>query len=114
MYKILVFEEKNIFSRSLKEILTLEGFEVINVTEDSEKMSEYLKAQSPDLILLDKDFRFSKSGISPDVNSLFNIPLIYITQEQREYSGKSKIANILKNSFEKLLDNDLDKNSKEE
>ena len=79
MNKILIIEDEKLIREELETLLSNAGFAVTNVT-DFENTLEHIKAESPDLILLDINLP-GQNGYSlcASVRKYSDVPILFIT-----------------------------------
>lgn len=79
MYKILIIEDEKLIQEELETLLTNAGFQAVSVTDFTDTLMQ-IKAQSPDLILLDINLP-GQNGYSlcASVRRFSDVPILFIT-----------------------------------
>lgn len=79
--KILVVEDETIVALDIKSALRKLGFEVTATVTNHDDAIKSVKANEPDLILMDINLENSKDGIQTahDIQKIKNIPILYLT-----------------------------------
>lgn len=79
MYKILIIEDEKLIQEELETLLANAGFLAVSVTDFTDTLMQ-IKAQSPDLILLDINLP-GQSGYSlcASVRRFSDVPILFIT-----------------------------------
>jgi response regulator of citrate/malate metabolism len=81
MKKILIIEDETIISFSYRLQLERMGFEVIGTARSSEEAEELLRAQRPDLIIMDIYLKGPKTGLelAQQIHATDPIPVLFLT-----------------------------------
>lgn len=93
--KILIVEDEAIVAKDISVCLEKLGYEVIGTFSNGEKALEFLKANKPDLVLMDIMLAGKISGIetSSKIKELYNIPVVFLTAYADEKTiEKAKIT----------------------
>jgi len=91
--KILLIEDNLNLSENIKEILTIQGYEVADILEEAETALSTIEKSRPDVVLVDIKLKGSKTGIelAEELRQTINIPIIFLTS-----SSGSDIVNKVK------------------
>jgi CheY-like chemotaxis protein len=125
MKKILIAEDEILSAKILSKIVNNEGYEVVDIIKNGDKVVESFKKNKPDLLLMDILLQGKSDGITAveEIRKFSNVPVIYITgfsdkptirrakkTTPVEYLTKPVDSIILvrtiKNVFVKCVDND--------
>lgn len=98
--KILLVEDNVNLSENVREILTLQGYEVTEILNKAEEACSKIEKHFPDLILLDIQLKGKKNGIdlAEELRQSMNIPIVFLTSS----SGKDivdKVSHIKPDGF---------------
>lgn len=95
--RILVIEDEAIFANTLEIMLNEMGYELIQITDNSEEFMRLFTAAKPDLVLLDINVRGSLDGIQlaeKIQQSTFAVPCIFMTAyDSPEIFSRAKETN---------------------
>lgn len=94
MKKILIVEDEVIIAIDLKSKLQKLGYTVTDIVHNSDVLTDKIKSQNPDLILLDINIMGSRNGIEMAhvINKDHKIPFIYVTS----YTDKHTLDEVKK------------------
>lgn len=98
--KILLVEDNQNLSENVKEMLTIQGYEVSEILDRAEGACSKIEMCYPDIVLLDIQLNGKKTGIdlAEELRKSMNIPIVFLTSS----SGKeiiNKIAHIKPDGF---------------
>ena len=98
--KILLVEDNENLSENVREILTIQGYEVADILDKAEEALTKIEKHLPDLILLDIQLSGKKNGIdlAEELRDSMNIPIVFLTSS----SGKDivkKVSHIKPDGF---------------
>lgn len=83
MVKVLIVEDESIVAEDLKSKLENRGYQVLGVTDSGKKAIEMVKADLPDVIIMDIRIRGELNGIETAIviESLFEtpLPIVFLT-----------------------------------
>ncbi len=87
---ILIVEDENIIALDIKNRVKLMGYNIAGVLPSGEEAVAKIKDLRPDLILMDIFLKGKITGIEAAVkiHASYNIPIIYITSYNDEYTLK--------------------------
>jgi len=79
--KILITEDEEIVARVNKRMVTSLGYEVVGIVSNGEDAIKFVKAQKPDLILMDINLSGAMNGIEAAaiINREYDVPIIFLT-----------------------------------
>lgn len=86
--RVLVVEDEKIIAKDIEATLKRIGHESVGSVSRGEEAIAFAEKQSPDLILMDITLKGEMDGIEAAkiINDRFNIPIVYITAHQDEYT----------------------------
>ena len=98
--KILLVEDNINLAENVKEILTIQGYEVSEILNKAEEANSQIEKHFPDLILLDIQLSGKKNGIdlAEELRESMTIPIVFLTSS----SGKEivkKVSHIKPDGF---------------
>lgn len=98
--KILLVEDNAHLSENVREMLTIQGYEVADILDKAEDACSKIENHYPDLILLDIQLSGPKNGIdlAEELRASMNIPIVFLTSS----SGKDivqKVSHIRPDGF---------------
>ncbi len=81
MNKILIVEDESVVALDIASALRKEGYEVVDIAEDSSSTFRALEYAQPDLIIMDININGAIDGIetSRQIKRIYDIPLIFLT-----------------------------------
>lgn len=79
--KILIVEDEPIIADELEALLSDLGYEIVGIALDAEEAIEFIKKESPELILLDISLDGDIDGVmlAEIINEKFQIPFVFLT-----------------------------------
>ncbi len=79
--KILIVEDQVVIALNLEQVLNQLGYKVIGITHTGEDSIEFVKKESPDVVLMDIMLAGEIDGISAAeiIRKNFEVPIIYLT-----------------------------------
>ncbi|SFB53294.1 LytR/AlgR family response regulator transcription factor [Algoriphagus aquimarinus] len=79
--KVLLVEDNYNLSENIKEILTLQGYEISEILDEAENALSSIKKILPDVVLLDIKLKGIKTGIelAEEIRESINIPIVFLT-----------------------------------
>lgn len=92
----MLVEDNKIISMELKQRLEQMGYEVFDVVNTGEEAITKATELNPDLVLMDIKLKGKMDGIEAanQINSLFHIPIVYVTAYEDEDTVKrAKVTN---------------------
>src|ERR1051326_7212472 len=91
--KIMIVEDEKLIAHSLAEMLRTNGYEVTAILQSGEDALQQIRAQRPDLVLMDIDLSGELDGIetADKIRSEFSVPVIFLTaHDNPEYIDRAK------------------------
>lgn len=90
--KLLIVEDEFIIAKDLHDIVSKLGFGITGVAKSADEAVNYIKKETPDLVLLDININGNLTGIdlAKIIDRKYNIPYLYVTS----YSDTTTINNI--------------------
>ncbi len=90
--RVLLVEDNVSLSENVKELLTINGYEVCNIVDEAEAAFSVIEESSPDVVLVDIKLKGAKTGIdlADELRSTLNIPIIFLTSS----SGREVISRV--------------------
>jgi two-component system response regulator LytT len=90
LIKILVIQKELSDAIEIYESLKQMNFKVLDPIDNYQKAKNILKTEAPDLVLLDYELTGPKNGLllAEEIQSKFNIPIIFLTRKSDEESLK--------------------------
>lgn len=87
--KILIVEDEIIIASDIKQLLQLEGYEIVGITDNADDALDLIQQEKPDLILLDILLVGQTNGIelSRKIRDLNGTKVIFVTA----YTEKSTV-----------------------
>lgn len=78
---VIAFEDDALHAEMLKMNMDILGYQLAGIHPDATEAVKFIAATSPDVILMDIDLEGDVTGIqaAQKINSIFNIPVIYLT-----------------------------------
>ncbi|WP_192085483.1 LytTR family DNA-binding domain-containing protein [Algoriphagus sp. Y33] len=79
--RILLVEDNLNLSENLKEILSLQGYEILEILEEAETALVIIEEAAPDLVLVDIKLKGNKTGIelAEELRLSMDIPIVFLT-----------------------------------
>ncbi|MCE7053257.1 response regulator [Algoriphagus sp. AGSA1] len=79
--KILLVEDNFNLSENIREILTLQGYEICEILDEAETAMSIIEQSSPDLILVDIKLKGAKTGIdlAEELRRTMDMPIVFLT-----------------------------------
>lgn len=79
--KVLLVEDNFNLSENIKEILTLKGYEIVEILDQAETALSIIEEKLPDLVLVDIKLKGTKTGIelAEDLRQTIDLPIVFLT-----------------------------------
>ncbi|EPR70194.1 LytR/AlgR family response regulator transcription factor [Cyclobacterium qasimii] len=79
--KILLVEDDYALSENIREMLDLQGYDLVDVLDEAETAFPIIKETLPDLVLVDIILKGNKTGIdlSEEIRLKLDIPIVFLT-----------------------------------
>ncbi|WPR76445.1 LytR/AlgR family response regulator transcription factor [Algoriphagus sp. NG3] len=79
--KILLVEDNLNLSENIREILTLQGYEISEILDEAETAMSIIEQSLPDLVLVDIKLKGAKTGIdlAEELRRSMDIPIVFLT-----------------------------------
>lgn len=98
--KILLVEDNINLSENVREILTIQGYQVADILDKAEDACAKIENHYPDLILLDIQLGGQKNGIdlAEELRASMNIPIVFLTSSSGKDIAK-RVSHIKPDGF---------------
>ena len=79
--KVLLVEDNFNLSENIKEILTLNGYEIVEILDQAETALSIIEEKMPDLVLVDIKLKGAKTGIelAEELRQTIDLPIVFLT-----------------------------------